>query len=151
MFPESHNEFTLPLTFKYNYMEIKVNIPKNDYVQPMGVRQEVVQGICDAFLAQNCWSVFHPFSNSGYRKATKFIIRDSHNGDFYGFSNKCDQPELGVEFNGAEMKCAFECLIKAGYHIYRRYEYGTWLGYIVHKKPHLHDAQEVFEFSDFID
>lgn len=31
-------------------MEITVNIPKNDYIQPTEVRQEVVQAICEAFL-----------------------------------------------------------------------------------------------------
>lgn len=31
-------------------MEIKVNIPQNDYVQPTEVREEVVQAICNAFL-----------------------------------------------------------------------------------------------------
>ena len=31
-------------------MEIKVNIPANDYVQPTEIRQEVVQQICDIIL-----------------------------------------------------------------------------------------------------
>lgn len=35
-------------------MEIKVNIPQNDYVQPTEVREEVVQAICNAFLSNSC-------------------------------------------------------------------------------------------------
>ena len=31
-------------------MEIKINIPTNDYVQPTEVREDVVQMICDSIL-----------------------------------------------------------------------------------------------------
>lgn len=39
-------------------MEIKVNIPQNDYVEPTEVREEVIQAICDAFLSNSCWDIF---------------------------------------------------------------------------------------------
>lgn len=39
-------------------MEIKVNIPQNDYVQPTEVRENVVQAICNAFLSKSCWDIF---------------------------------------------------------------------------------------------
>lgn len=45
---------------KNNIMEITVNIPKNDYVQPTEVRQEVVQYICDAFLSTCVWRHISP-------------------------------------------------------------------------------------------
>ena len=51
-------------------MEITVNIPKNDYVRPTEVRQEVVQYICDAFLSTCVWRIFHPERQSAYRGKT---------------------------------------------------------------------------------
>lgn len=40
---------------------------------------------------------------------------------------------------------------KAGYHIFKVYEYGSWMGYTCEKKPVLQNGKEVFEFNDFID
>lgn len=42
-------------------MEIKVNIPQNDYVQPTEVREEVVQAICNAFLSNKLLGYFSSF------------------------------------------------------------------------------------------
>lgn len=129
-------------------MEITINIPKNDYVQPTEVRQEVVQHICEGFLDPCCWSTFHPHSESCYRRATRYVrMRD---GKGYGFT---DEPSSGdISFNGAEMKAAFKVLIDAGYHIFKRYHYGSWLGYTCRKRPFDYDGgKEVFEFTDFID
>lgn len=54
-------------------MEIKVNIPQNDYVQPTEVREEVVQAICNAFLSNSCWDIFHPFKGDAKKYADTAI------------------------------------------------------------------------------
>lgn len=132
-------------------MEIKVNIPQNDYVQPTQVRPEIVQGICDAFLAQNCWNIFHPKNDSCYRRATLQILR--YKGK--KFSSFHDKPfhddEEAFRFYGAEMSAAFSALRKAGYHMFRVYQYGSWMGYVCRKKPYYDGGTEVFSFDDFID
>lgn len=49
------------------------------------------------------------------------------------------------------MKAAFKVLRSAGYHMFRIYKYGSWMGYICDKKPFIQDAEEVTTFNDFID
>ena len=66
-------------------MEITVNIPKNDYVQPTEVRQEVVQYICDAFLSTCVWRIFHPERQSAYRGKTLYVMVSKRSGKAYGF------------------------------------------------------------------
>lgn len=132
-------------------MEIRINIPKNDYVQPTEVREEVVQGICEAFLNGGAWSTFHPFSNGAYRGASNKIIRNKNDKKFYGFHNEGFSNDIAIRFNGAEMKAAFVALIKAGYYMFKVYEYGSWMGYECSKKPFMNDGERVTEFNDFID
>ena len=128
-------------------MEIKVNIPENDYVQPTEVRQEVVQALCEAFLTTSCWKVFHPFSgsNNGCRPANRCISLQSPS-----FSN-CYDTKGCLRIRGCEVDASFKALIKAGYHMYKVYEYGSWMGYICDKRPFHKEGREVFGFNDFID
>lgn len=132
-------------------MEITINIPKNDYVQPTEVRQEVVQGICEAFLGGTCWSTFHPHSDGYCRRANKYIIRHKGDKSFYGFHDKPFSDEEGVKFNCAEMKAAFKALTNAGYYIFKVYTNVTWKGYKCSKRPFLEGGERVTEFNDFID
>lgn len=132
-------------------MEIRINIPKNDYVQPTEVRENVVQAICDAFLAQCVWSTFHPFSQGCYRRADKYVLRYKRDSRFYGFVNSPFEGEDGITFNGAEMKAAFKALQEAGYYMFRIYEYGSWMGYKCSKKPFMEKGERVTEFNNFID
>ena len=122
-------------------MEIKVNIPQNDYVQPKEVRESVVQDICDAFL-QNC--IYHPFNDGMYRHSDHRVNRGRVYVTFHSDNE-------GTRFNGAEMKAAFRALRDAGYHMFRVYIYGSWMGYKCSKKPYMENGNEVFEFNDFID
>lgn len=133
-------------------MEIKINIPQNDYVQPKEVREDVVQHICDAFLSPCVWNIFHPYRENAYRGRTLYVRVSKRSGKAYGFSDydKFDQDE-NIRFNGEEMKVAFKVLRKAGYHIFRIYKYGSWMGYICDKKPFIQDGEEVTTFNDFID
>ena len=128
-------------------MEIKVNIPENDYTQPTEVRNGVVQALCNAFLTTSCWKVFHPYrgSNNGCRPANRYISLQSPS-----FSNRHDTKGC-VRIHGCEVSAAFDALRQAGYHMYRIYEYGDWMGYICDKKPFYKGGVEVHTFGDFID
>ena len=135
-------------------MEIKINIPQNNYVQPTEVRPEVVQGICEAFLRQCAWSVFHPSSGGRYREETHYIMRHKDKKEFYGFGDyhKAFSDSVYVKFNGEEMKAAFKVLREAGYFMFRGLNYGTWLGYECLRKPvHPYGWKEVKTFDERID
>lgn len=129
-------------------MDIKINIPANDYVQSTEVRQEVVQAICNTFLETHCWTIFHPVRDSRARTPTLFVSTDKRGG-FCKEGNF--EKGHAIRFNGAEMKAAFSALRKAGYHMFEVYEYGSWLGYVCRKKPFLDGGVEVTEFNHFID
>lgn len=135
-------------------MEIKVNIPLNDYVQPTEVRQEVVQKICDVFLKRSS-NVFHPFDGRAYQDKHRYIeVAPNRYDDFASWqdkSNYYNRNKQYIKFNGAEMNAAFKALINAGYHMFKTYEYGSWMGYVCNKKPFLEGGREVTEFTDFID
>lgn len=136
-------------------MEITINIPRNEYVQPTEVRQEVVQGICDAFLEQRAFSCFHPFSDGAYRGKTLYISKHKGCKKYYGFTKDKFSGDDVVRFNGAEMRAAFRALQDAGYFMYRIRKYGSWVGYIVYPKPKYNGiynyAEKVTDFTDFID
>lgn len=141
-------------------MEITVNIPQNTYAQPTEVRPEVVQAICEAFLAKiqgrvPCSPIYHPKNdgNGMYRTATPFVeLRD---GIGCGFINRDElkryngDPKKHLTFHGCEMQAAFQALRKAGYHMLRVLEYGTWGGFMCHDKPFLDWSVFDREVSDF--
>lgn len=130
-----------------------INIPQNNYVTPTECRQEVVQAICDAFLSKAvAWSSFRPYTESRYRQATLLVL--SRGGKSYGFySEPLSDNDSYYRVRGCEMKAAFECLIKAGYHIFKYYQYrdSKCYSYRVRKEPFMQDGQEVFNFDDNID
>ena len=126
-----------------------IQIERNDYVQPTEVREEIVQGICEAFLAGNAWSVFHPRTTSLYRRRTFLILKHKGADKYYGFHYEPFGSDDELErFNGAEMKEAFKVLQEAGYYIFW---IGSIQGYRVSKKPVNEDGIRVTEFKDFID
>jgi hypothetical protein len=130
-----------------------INIPQNNYVTPTECRQKVVQAICDAFLRACAWSSFTPYSEGRCRRATLLVLADRNN-KFYGFSDEpFDSDKLHYRVRGCEMKAAFECLIKAGYHIFKKYKYkdSKYQSYYVCREPFMQDGQEVFNFDDIID
>lgn len=136
-----------------------INIPKNNYAQPTEVREEVVQAICDAFLQGGSWSIYHPVSckpNRGGRNQTQHVVKPNRPGFrsvfcFWHEQHSPDPTDTVYSFNGAEMKRAFEELIKAGYYMFRIYQYGIWLGYKCSKVPFLTDGTLVQSFEDRID
>ncbi len=121
----------------------------NDYVAPTEVRSEVVQGICEAFLSEGMFdNVFHPYSDGPYRCKRLYIRK--RNDKCFGFGSWRDEDAV-FRFNGEEMKAAFQALRKAGYHMFKVYRYGSWMGYRCSKKPFLEGGAEISEFIDFID
>lgn len=134
-------------------MKITVDIPKNDYVQPTEVRPEVVQYICEAFLSNNIWNIFHPESQGEYWSRTLYVIVDKRSRKAYGFggSKPFTVYDKSIRFYGCEMKAAFKALREAGYHMYRVYGYNSWMGYVCNRKPFNQDGEEITTFNDFID
>ena len=138
-----------------------INIPKNNYKQPSEVREYVVQAICDAFLDHDVlhldgtrykenWEadiyVYVPDEGNNYYDAEFINQRQKNDTYYYKFSDgKC------VKFTGAEMKQAFKELIKAGYYMFKMYEYDYWQGYICHDKPFYKDGIRVNSFNERID
>lgn len=130
-------------------MEIKLNIPQNDYVQPTEVRQEIVQAICDGLLEG---SIFHPSNDGIYRQPHLYVARKKRTGKSYFPCRKSDYEDTEyIRVRGVEVNTAFKALRSAGYHMFCLYEYGTWKGYKCSKKPFMEKGTEVFSFNDFID
>lgn len=102
-----------------------IDIPKNEYVQPTEVREEVVQAICEAFIKKGIDRIFHPHngSNRGCRDATLYIAKPTRAGlqHVWRFksSREVDSTDISYRIRGVEMKRAFEELIKAGYYMFR--------------------------------
>lgn len=138
-----------------------IKIEPNNYVQTTEVREEVVQAICDAFLHSKrykvgCEAVYHPFngSNRGCRNAHRYVVCNKKERKYHSFSDKPFEWQEGLTFTGAEMKRAFEELIKAGYYMLKVYSYGSWMGYECHDKPFddfYRTSQCVQSFDDRID
>ena len=138
---------------------VMITIKPNTYQQPIEVREFVVQGIIDAFLAHVGDSTFHPYNGSNYCRSATHYLRKHKNADkYYGFSStpttSMKQFDDFVQIHGCEMKEAFRILIENGYYIFKIYEYNSWMGYIVNEKPYetfYKGACKVTEFNDFID
>lgn len=108
-------------------MEIKVNIPKNDYVQPTEVREKVVQDICNhiiywmnnslekGFYVLRIWDYsdssaeVHIFYDSSAMTKTAGVVTQKIDKSRYPFS---------IKVRTCEMKAVFKAIQKAGYHIF---------------------------------
>ena len=124
-------------------MEIKVNIPANDYVQPTEVRQEVVQQICDIILEK----YIDTDNNVRFTDENPVLFI----GKRY-FSN-IKFEDYYIRVRGCEMNAAFQALIQAGYYIYGYYNV-TWQEhtYQFSKKPvYKGSSHHVQGFTSFID
>jgi len=108
-------------------MEIKVNIPKNDYVQPKEVRAKVVQDMCNHIIYRMNNSLekgfytlrirdysdssaeVHIFYDSSAMTKTSGIVTSKIDKEQYPFC---------VKVRTCEMKAVFKAIQKAGYHIF---------------------------------
>jgi len=135
-------------------MEITLNIPRNDYQQPTEVRQEVVQALCNYMLDNDGWCrVFHPKHDGCYRSPNVWLRRKEGTQRWYmcRYDSAHEQGYENTRIHGTEVQAAFKALISAGYHIFKVYEYRTWPGYQLSKKPELDGGTEVDGFTEFID
>ena len=108
-------------------MEIKVNIPKNEYVQPKEVRTKVVQDICSHIIYwMNNGSDKEFYSlriKDYYEKSAELYLayRGSEQKEtcgFLGVSKPDNSFKNYVKVRTCEMKAVFKALQKAGYHIF---------------------------------
>lgn len=123
-------------------MEIKINIPKNDYVQPTEVRQEVVEKICQTFI-NNLGDIGRYYINNDeiYLEGNRFTE--------FAYNHKTQKQNIRIR--GVEMKASITALVKAGYYIYRQ-NCRKGVRYWCSKKP-IDDyrLQPTTEFDTFID
>lgn len=132
-----------------------ITIHKNEKVEITEIDESIVQKICNVFLIGGAFSVFHPVSDGAYRSATLALVGDvayapgKRERDYYGFEGHFSYPHEHkyIHFNENEMRMAFKELIKAGYHMYRVREYGTWLGYVC-KSCKNYNNDEVTDFNE---
>ena len=102
-------------------MEITINIPKNDYVQPTEVREDVVQMICDYIIdgiKKGIW-VEDTYTLHLYRKNETYQLYASmSNGKMMGFDSQKRSALEQIRIRTSEMEAVFEVLQKAGYYIF---------------------------------
>lgn len=109
-------------------MEIKVNIPKNDYVQPTEVREKVVQDICNHiiyWMKNGCEGGFYQLGIKDFynKNAMLYLIyRSYEKTETSGFqgNEKIDKARypFHVKVRTCEMQAVFKVMQKAGYHIF---------------------------------
>lgn len=145
-------------------MEVTINIPQNDYVQPTEVRQEVVQEICNLLLEGQEIAVFEnapsrlslatmEVTNGSYKVflKTKKDTKERRMSHFY------DHDDLNVvRVRGVEVQAAFDVLLNANYYIHGRYKENMWEGnkhtYKCSKTPYINGNKcSVTKFDLFID
>ena len=119
-----------------------ITIPKNDYVKPTELREEVIQKVCNKFIE------YYIPNNIRWNKNDCYY----HENSKYGLSEfKYQDSKEGVRVNGCEMEQVFSCLLNAGYHIFFKWING-YNYYVVSKKPYLREGwSTVEEFNEFMD
>lgn len=102
-------------------MEIKINIPKNDYVQPTEVREEVVQMICDSLTRYaklsggDGGSLWVPKSEPTLKLDSSF--KKPHLTQYYWFRKGLREGDIRVRT--CEMAAAVDAIQDAGYFVYK--------------------------------
>ena len=142
-------------------MEITINIPKNDYVQPTEVRQEIVQKFCDHIIywmdngaTHNGYEI--SFYDNSDRKAEIFLLirRDGTTSGIAsyndGLTEKCGGQ--AVKMRTVEMKAVFEAMQEAGYFIFGWFCTNGTHHYNFNRRDYFDGRHaEKMEFTVFID
>lgn len=138
-------------------MEITINIPKNNYVRPTEVRQEVVQDICNYIIRffERDDVVGITVYDSNYHKAELWYSRSTNfRGEPYimfATSVKASETDKYVRVRGCEMQAVFDAMIAAGYFISGSYCNTTQKHtYLFTYKPDKY-GNLVTKFTRFID
>ena len=137
-------------------MEITINVPTNDYVQPTEVREWLVQKMCDyiikkmnegmwiegAFqltLSHSCW-------------AYQLFVELRNDGSVYSFRSSNSSNFSRIRIHKCEMDAVFEILQNSGYYIFGMYYTNGEHTYTFSKKP-FYDNREAtrMKFDVYID
>lgn len=110
-------------------MEIKINIPANDFVQPTEVREEIVQKFCDhviQYMDKGATKNGYSISILDNDHKAEVYLNFRFNGSVSGIS--CCKNELvescggeSVKLRTVEMQAIFDAMQKAGYFIFGSY------------------------------
>jgi hypothetical protein len=137
-------------------MEIKINIPANDYVQPTEVRENVVQMICSHIIGcmeRSAW-VEDTYDLTIRHKdwSYRLFMNLRKDGSVSGFSNEEKSTYGQIRVHTSEMQAVFTAIQDAGYHIFG-WSYTTGeKKYIFTKKPVYNNRKASrMEFTEFID
>lgn len=141
-------------------MEIKVNIPANDYVQPSEIREDVVQMICtyivekmnDNYLCGE--GIFNLYIDHNYWEYKLYL--ETYKGKPYLLRCKQGSNEKFFEqirIRGCEMDAVFDALLNAGYFIFETRKSDGKVVYTFSKKSYYSDrtAARATVFGLFID
>ena len=140
-------------------MKIEINIPKNDYVQPTEVRENVVQDICKYIcdrMNNDKDGLYHTIIREkigepmhlylGYRKDGRVNVLRDHLDEW-------EKRDPYIKVRTCEMQAVFEAIQEAGYFIFPVY-CSNLMEHEYHfsKKPVLNGWKaETRKFNLFID
>lgn len=132
-------------------MEIKVNIPKNDFVQPTEVREDVVQLICDHILKWMRDDTYHLYIKHVWGKYELYLNRSS-DGSTTGFSREYEEKFNPIRIRTIEMENVFDVFQRAGYYIFKTSQMDGNITYVFSKKPYFAGGYANWQhFTEFID
>lgn len=138
-------------------MEIRVNIPANDYVQPSEVREDVVQMISSHIIQQmnrnaNGEGLYKLFMERS-RDNTYELYIEIYNGSVRQFWTDRRSMLNQVRVRGCEMSTVFDVFRNAGYFIFVANESNGEVVYTFSKKSEYGDrnAARATVFGLFID
>lgn len=130
-----------------------ITVKRNTYETPTEVRTQIVQAICDAFLANlnKCYWTHEPKYDKPYN--TIKIWKDYNDTTRYTFAidGPTEEDTTVIHFNTKEMKEAFKTLIAAGYHFFEVTSPSGVDGYKITEKPYYKGYPEAVGFVGYID
>ena len=134
-------------------MEIKINIPQNDYVQPTDVREEVVQMICNSLLHHYLDSnEFKDIEFAWKKPQAQILVHGYKTPLLAGGSESSKVYDENIIVRTCEMKAAFDALQDAGYYIYGFLFTNGNTSYHISSKPvYAGRSAERVTFNLFID
>lgn len=127
-------------------MEIKINIPKNDYKYPTEVRESVVEQVCKHIINTTCDNNFNDF----------ILVKDENPCVYYKpnvqYAFNCVPSNGSIRLTTIEMKSVFTALQDAGYYIFHERFSNCESKFHFTKKPYYKNRKcERIEFNAFID
>lgn len=134
-------------------MEIKVNIPKNDYKEPTEVRQEVVQRICDHIVDVIKQGIIKRLEVVIVNDLLTKVYIEKREGKvkriFSTYNGHIETEDL-IRVRGCEMQAVFDAILDAGYFISCEWEQPTKHVYYFTDRVKKHYSSAI-KFTDFID